>query len=208
MSTGLLYGFVTLIVIIDPIGTATLFAGLTHDWTAGERRASAKRAVLVAGILMLIFGFGGEALLRALGISLAALRVAGGILLFLLATEMVLVKPSGVRGITGSERDEATHRDDIAVFPLAFPLIAGPGAMTSMVLLMGNAHTATDIGGLVAAVVAALAITLGALFAATRLVAVLGVTGTNVIGRVFGVVLAALAVQFVIDGIYAWWPNR
>lgn len=208
MSTGLFYGFVTLIVIIDPIGTATLFAGLTHGWTATERRDSAIRAVVVAGVLMLIFGFGGEALLRALGISLAALRVAGGILLFLLATEMVLVKPSGVRGITGSERDEATRRDDIAVFPLAFPLIAGPGAMTSMVLLMGNAHTTADVGGVVVAVVAVLGITLAALFAATRLVAVLGVTGTNVIGRVLGIVLAALAVQFVIDGIHTWWPNQ
>ena len=207
MPATLIYGFVTLIVIIDPVGTATLFAGLTHDWTPAERRASAKLGVLVAGLLLLVFAFGGEALLRALGISLAALRVAGGILLFLLATDMVLAKASGFRGITLREREEATHRDDIAVFPLAFPLIAGPGALTSVVLLMGSAHGIEEVGGLVAAGAIALGITLVALLSATRLVALLGVTGTNVIGRVLGVVLAALAAQFVLDGIAAWLPR-
>ncbi|HEY1721290.1 MAG TPA: MarC family protein [Magnetospirillaceae bacterium] len=207
MSTGLIYSFVTLFVIVDPVGTATLFAGLTHDWTPAERRASAIRGVVVAGLLLLFFAFGGEFLLRALGVSLAALRIAGGILLFLLATEMVLAKPSGVRGITYSEREEATHRDDIAVFPLAFPLIAGPGALTSVVLLMGAAHGVTQIGGIVVAGAVVLGLTLLALFSATRLVALLGVTGTNVIGRVLGVVLAAFAAQFVLDGVLAWWPH-
>ena len=207
MSTGLIYSFVTLFVIIDPVGTATLFAGLTHDWTPAERRQSAVRGVAVAGLLLLGFAFGGEFLLRALGVSLAALRVAGGILLFLLATEMVLAKPSGVRGITYSEREEATHRDDIAVFPLAFPLIAGPGALTSVVLLMGAAHGPAQVGGIVLAGAVVLGLTLLALFSATRLVALLGVTGTNVIGRVLGVVLAAFAAQFVLDGVLAWWPH-
>lgn len=207
MSTGLIYSFVTLIVIIDPVGTATLFAGLTRDWTADERRTSAKKGVLVAGILLLAFAFSGEALLRALGISLAALRIAGGILLFLLATDMVLAKPSGIRGITSGEREEATHRDDIAVFPLAFPLIAGPGALTSVVVLMGAAHGLKEVGGLVAAGVVVMGLTLLALLFATRLVGLLGVTGTNVIGRVLGVVLAALAAQFVLDGVAAWLPH-
>jgi multiple antibiotic resistance protein len=207
MPSTLLYAFVTLVVIIDPVGTATLFAGLTHDWTADERRDSAKKGVLVAGLLLLAFAFGGEFLLRALGISLAALRIAGGILLFLLATDMVLARPSGFRGITLREREEATHREDIAVFPLAFPLIAGPGALTSVVLLMGAAHGPAEIGGLVLAGGVALALTLLALLSATRLVTVLGVTGTNVIGRVLGVVLAALAAQFVLDGVRAWLPH-
>lgn len=207
MPTNLIYAFVTLIVIIDPVGTATLFAGLTHDWTPAERRGSAKQGVLVAGLLLVAFAFGGEFLLRALGISLAALRVAGGILLFLLATDMVLARPSGFRGITLREREEATHRDEIAVFPLAFPLIAGPGALTSVVLLMGAAHGPAEIGGVVLAGGVTLGLTYLALLAATRLVAVLGVTGTNVIGRVLGVVLAALAAQFVLDGIAAWLPH-
>jgi multiple antibiotic resistance protein len=163
--------------------------------------------VLVAGVLLLAFAFGGEFLLRALGISLSALRIAGGILLFLLATEMVLAKPSGVRGLTYGEREEAAHRDDIAVFPLAFPLIAGPGALTSVVLLMGAAHGPVEIGGLVGAGAVVLGLTFVALLFATRIVALLGVTGTNVIGRVLGVVLAALAAQFVLDGILAWWPH-
>ncbi len=207
MSTGLIYNFVTLFVIIDPVGTATIFAGLTHDWTPAERWESAKRGVIIAGVLLLAFAFGGEFLLRALGVSLAALRIAGGILLFLLATEMVLAKPSGVRGLTYGEREEAAHRDDIAVFPLAFPLIAGPGALTSVVLLMGAAHGPAEIGGLVGAGAVVLALTLLALFLATRIVMVLGVTGTNVIGRVLGVVLAAFAAQFVLDGVLAWWPH-
>jgi multiple antibiotic resistance protein len=207
MSTGLIYSFVTLFVIIDPVGTATIFAGLTHDWTPAERWGSAKRGVIVAGVLLLAFAFGGEFLLRALGVSLAALRIAGGILLFFLATEMVLAKPSGVRGLTYGEREEAAHRDDIAVFPLAFPLIAGPGALTSVVLLMGAAHGPGAIAGLAGAGAVVLALTLLALFFATRIVMLLGVTGTNVIGRVLGVVLAALAAQFVLDGILAWWPH-
>jgi multiple antibiotic resistance protein len=207
MLSGLIYSFVTLFVIVDPVGTATLFAGLTRDWTPAERRESAKRGVLVAGLLLLVFAFGGEFLLRALGISLAALRIAGGILLFLLATEMVLAKPSGVRGITYSEREEAVQRDDIAVFPLAFPLIAGPGALTSVVLLMGAARGPTQIGGVVVAGTVVLGLTLVALLSATRLVALLGVTGANVVGRVLGVVLAALAAQFVLDGISEWLPH-
>ena len=206
MSTHTIYSFVTLIVIIDPVGTGALFAGLTRGWTEPERRESAIRSVIVAGILMLAFAFGGEALLRALGISLSALRIAGGILLFLLATDMVLARPSGVRGITLGEREEAAERDEIAVFPLAFPLIAGPGALTSMVMLMGSAGSAMEVAGLVGAVVLVLALTLAALLMSTRLSQLLGVTGTNVIGRVLGVVLAALAAQFVLDGIAGWWP--
>jgi multiple antibiotic resistance protein len=207
MSIQLVYSFVTLFVIVDPVGTATLFAGLTHGWTEPERRASAKLGVLVAAVLLLAFAFGGEALMRALGISLSALRIAGGILLFLLATDMVLARATGVRGITRGEREEAAHRDDIAVFPLAFPLIAGPGALTSVVLLMGNASSPAQVGGLVAAVIVVLAMTLAALLFSTKVVDLLGVTGTNVIGRVLGVVLAALAAQFVLDGIAAWLPR-
>jgi len=203
----LIYSFVTLFVIIDPVGTATLFAGLTHGWTDAERRASAKLGVLVAAALLLVFAFGGEALMRALGISLSALRIAGGILLFLLATDMVLARPSGVRGITGGEREEAERREDVAVFPLAFPLISGPGALTSVVLLMGSTKSLAEIGAVVVSVIVVLVLTLAALLSSTRLVALLGVTGTNVIGRVLGVVLAALAAQFVLDGISAWLPH-
>jgi len=119
-----------------------------------------------------------------------------------------LARPSGVRGITGGEREEAAQREDIAVFPLAFPLIAGPGALTSVVLLMGAAEGAEEVAGLVGAVVVVIALTLAALLSSTHLVRLLGVTGTNVIGRVLGVVLAALAAQFVLDGISHWLPYR
>jgi multiple antibiotic resistance protein len=207
MPIQLVYSFVTLLVIIDPVGTAALFAGLTHGWTEPERRSSAKLGVGVAAVLLLVFAFGGEALMRALGISLSALRIAGGILLFLLATDMVLARPSGVRGITRGEREEAELREDVAVFPLAFPLISGPGALTSVVLLMGAAHSWRDTAAVVVSIVVVLGLTLAALLWATGLTRLLGVTGTNVIGRVLGVVLAALAAQFVLDGIAAWLPR-
>lgn len=207
MSTHTIYSFVTLFVIVDPIATAAIYAGLTRDWTDAERRASAKVGVLVAGALLLAFAFGGEYLLRALGISLSALRIAGGLLLFLLATDMVLARPVGVRGITGGEREEATRREDVAVFPLAFPLITGPGAMTSSVVLMGEAKSTLESAGFVGAVLVVLALTYLSLLSATRIVGILGVTGTNVIGRVFGVVLAALAAQFVLDGVAEWLPG-
>ena len=207
MSTFLVTSFVTLFVIIDPVGTAALFAGLTHGWTEIERRGSAKLGIGVAAVLMLAFAFGGGALMHALGISLSALRIAGGVLLFLLATDMVLARPSGVRGITRGEREEAERREDVAVFPLAFPLIAGPGALTSVVLLMGAARSWTDIASVVASIIVVLVLTLAALLFATRISALLGVTGTNVIGRVLGVVLAALAAQFVLDGVAEWLPH-
>ena len=207
MYSLLITSFVTLFVIIDPVGTAALFAGLTYGWTEAERRSSAKLGIVVAAILMLAFAFGGGALMRALGISLSALRIAGGVLLFLLATDMVLARPSGVRGITRGEREEAERREDVAVFPLAFPLIAGPGALTSVVLLMGAAKNWADIGVVIASVVVVLALTLMTLQWATAIAALLGVTGTNVIGRVLGVVLAALAAQFVLDGVAEWLPH-
>lgn len=197
-----LYNFTAFFVIIDPVGTAALFAVMTRSVAEPQRRQMARRATALAGSLLLIFAFIGDALLEALGISLAAFRIAGGILLFLLATDMVFARHSGLRGMTSSEDQETVHREDITVFPLAFPLIAGPGAMTSVVLLMGNAQgdllrTAAVIGVLVAV----LALLLALLLMAPRVLAALGVTGSNVVSRVLGIILAALAVQFVIDGL-------
>jgi multiple antibiotic resistance protein len=136
-----------------------------------------------------------------LGISLAAFRIAGGLLLFLLATDMVLALHSGIRTTTEPEQEEAARSRDIAVFPLAIPLLAGPGALTSIMLLMGDA---TSLGGqirVLASLLAVMALTLLALLAATQVGRLLGVTGANVVTRVLGVVLAALATQFVIDGL-------
>jgi len=201
MPEFLLNAFITLIVVIDPVGVAAVFVAMTAGYSPRERRAAALRGVALAGVILLFFALVGNAFLGALGIGLPAFRIAGGILLFYLALEMILVRQSGARA-TPSERAEAGEREDISVFPLAIPLIAGPGAITSTVLLMGQAAQTPGLGaGLLAMLAVALGLTLLALLMAARLMRLLGVTGTNVVGRVLGIVLAALAVQFVLDGL-------
>ena len=193
--------FVTFLVILDPIAVAVIFAGLMRGASADERRRVAWRATTIAGVLMFAFLLGGAFLFQVLGISIAAFRIAGGMLLFLLAIDMVFARPSGIRNPTGAEQAEAAHSEDISAFPLAFPLLAGPGALTSAVLLIGRAHTLPAIIAVVGSLLAVLALTLAALLWATRLMRMLGVTGATVVGRVLGIILAALAVQYVVDGI-------
>lgn len=194
--------FITLLVVIDPVGVAASFVPLTAGMSNADRKRVARRGVLIAGGILLAFALGGNAFLAALGIELAAFRIAGGILLFFLAIEMILVRQADSR-TTPVEQAEAGRREDISVFPLAIPLIAGPGAITSVVLLMGHAWESRpwlSVGFLAVGAVALL-ITYVALLTASRLVRLLGVTGANVVGRVLGIVLAALAVQFVLDGL-------
>jgi multiple antibiotic resistance protein len=201
MPLHLISSFVTLFVVVDPIGVAVVAGGLTHGMSLEARCSIAWRGVVIAGLILILFAFGGEWLLRALGITLPALRVAGGLLLFLLSVDMVFARPSGIRNPTGPEQAEANQRNDIAVFPVAFPLLAGPGAMTSVVLLIGRGRSILDVVGMVAALVAVLALAFLALRFADRVTRLLGLTGANVVGRVSGVILAALAAQFVLDGL-------
>lgn len=201
MTAILVDSFVIFGVVIDPIGTAVIFAALTHDWARQEQREAAVRGISVAAALFLVFAIAGAPLLRVLGISLAAFHIAGGILLFLLAVDMTFARPSGIHAPTPPEREEARRRDDVAVFPLAFPLVAGPGALTSTVLLVGRAATPIDGGIVIVALAIVLGLTFAALLAAPRLSRLLGITGANVISRVLGLILAALAAQFVLDGL-------
>jgi multiple antibiotic resistance protein len=198
------YSFVALFVIIDPIGTAALFVGLTHGLTEPASRRVAYRAVLIAGILLLFFAFAGNALLRGLAIGLPAFRIAGGLLLFLVAIDMVFARQSGGRGLTAQESQEVDSGHDISVFPLAIPLIAGPGALTTMLLLMGQAGPEPLARtAVIVVMIVVLVITLVSLLMATRVVRVLGTTGVNVVSRVLGVLLAAVATQLVLDGLVA-----
>jgi multiple antibiotic resistance protein len=206
MFAHLLYSFVTFFVIIDPVGSAAIFAGLMRGAPLRLRRLYAMRGVLIATILILAFAFGGSALLRALGITLPAFCIAGGVLLFLLATEMVFARGSGIRRPTALEEEEAEQRQDISVFPLAFPLLAGPGALTSIVLLMERADSPLAALGVIGALVAVMAITLALLLAAPEVLRLVGVTGANVVSRVLGIILAALAAQLVLDGLAGGWP--
>jgi multiple antibiotic resistance protein len=195
------YAFVALFVIIDPPGTAALFAAMTPHDTSAERAAQAKRACVIALLILTVFGLAGEGLLHALGIGLPALKVAGGILLFLSAADMVTGR--GALRQTGPEREAAIRtEDDISVFPLAIPLIAGPGAMTSMVLLHSQARgDPWRIVTTEAALAAVMALMLAALLAARLVARLLGDTGSSVVGRVLGVLLAALAAQIALDGV-------
>lgn len=201
MRYELISAFVTLFVVVDPVGVAVVAGGLIHGLPRDSRRSIAARGTLIAGTILILFAFGGEWLLRALGIGVPALRIAGGVLLFLLAIDMVFARPSGIRNPTGPEQEEASHRNDIAVFPLAFPLLAGPGALTSVVLLMARARGPADSALVIGALVAVLAFSFLTLRFTDRVTRLLGVTGANVVGRVSGVILAALAAQFVLDGL-------
>lgn len=203
MLTLVIHASVTFLVVVDPVGLAPLFAGLTEGRAPAERRRIARTGVLVAAGVLYVFALAGKELLAALGVSLAAFRIAGGMLLFLVAIEMVFARQSGLRSTTSTEDAEAHRRADVSVFPLAIPLIAGPGAIASVMLLMGEAGSWTSQLAVLAVLAAVLAITFAALLAASRVVKLLGVTGTNVVGRVLGIVLAALAVQFIIDGVRA-----
>lgn len=196
--------FIILFVVVDPVGLAPMFAALTHDTTPADRRQTALRGTLIAGVILILFVLLGDALLRVLGIGVPAFQIAGGILLFLLAVDMVFARHSGLRSTTEREQKEAEHRKDISVFPLAIPLIAGPGALTTVLLMVGEQGDDPFVLGVaLAVVVAVLALTLLALLFAPRLLRLIGETGANVVSRVLGIVLAALAAQYVLDGLQA-----
>ncbi|MEN8718674.1 MAG: MarC family protein [Oceanococcaceae bacterium] len=196
--------FVTFVVIIDPIGLAPIFIGLTGAMPRRERRRIALRGVAIATIILLGFAFLGRPLLDGLGISLAALRIAGGLLLFLLAVDMLFARRTGLSSTTKPESEEAAHREDISVFPLAIPHIAGPGAITAILLLVSEADgDMLTLGVGLGVFLLVMLLTAVALLLSSQLTRVLGQIGANVISRVLGVLLAALAVQFVINGTMA-----
>lgn len=202
MIETLILASATFFATIGPLDVAAMFAALTAGADPKTRRAVAVRGVLIATGILLLFALFGEAILGGLGISLAALRTAGGILLLLIGIDMVFARHSGGTGTTTDEVAEATGKPDISVFPLATPLIAGPGAMGAAILLMADAQgDLARQGAVLAALVGMLVFTLIALLAAGRIQNWLGVTGMHVISRVFGVLLCALAVQFMFDGI-------
>ena len=193
--------FVTLFVIIDPPGNAPIFAGLTRDASAAARRRMAFRAVIVAWCILIFFAFLGEALLSALGISLAAFRIAGGIMLFIIALDMVFEKRTERREKRADELEGTPEAEDVSIFPMAIPMIAGPGTIAAMLLFMANATGPDDVLVILAAMTVVILITLIALLTAGPLMKLLGTKVEAMITRLLGVILAALAAQFVIDGI-------
>lgn len=194
--------FVVFLVVVEPLSLVPVFASLTLNHSPEYRGQVAAKAVFISAIICILFAFGGAQLLRVLGISLSAFRIGAGALLFLIALDMAFARSSPIRNTREDESDESKQRQDISVFPLAFPLITGPGAMATIILAFGESGRPWWV---YAGQGAAMLVVLGAAWLTMRLanplMRVVGVTGANVISRLFGVILAALAVQYIIDGI-------
>jgi len=199
----LISALVTLIVVVDPLGLVPSFVAVTEGLPARSRRDVALRACLIAAAILAGTAFAGDWLLRTLSITLPAFRIAGGLLLFSIASEMVL----GLRIARQSQQAEQAIEErvrNIAAFPLAIPLMAGPGAITATVLLASRAgDDAVNLAILLGAIIVAVALCFAAFMLATAIARRVGTTGNIVLSRLLGVVLAALAVQFVIDGVRA-----
>jgi len=195
--------FATLFVVIDPPGCAPIFASLTTGTDAAHRRAMALRSVAVASTILVAFAVFGEDFLRALGISLDAFRIAGGIMLFLIALEMVFEKRQERRENRAQDVIAQPEHEDVSVFPMGIPMIAGPGSIASAMLLMSRGQGLAQDLVVLAALGVVLVLTLVCLLVADPLMRVLGYKLEAMITRILGVVLAALAVQFVLDGVRA-----
>ncbi len=198
-----LISLTTFFATIGPPDIALVFAALTKNATAKERFIFATRGILVATIILLFFGWLGDAILSLFGITIAALRTGGGILLLLIAIDMVFARHSGGTGTTKEENAEAKKSDDISIFPLATPLLAGPGAISAVILLTTGAQSQTEYWLVMLALVLIMFFTWTMLLLAIPIQKILGVTGLAVVSRIVGILLAALAVQFIFDGIKA-----
>lgn len=195
---------VTLLVTLDPPGLAPIFLSLTGGMSAAERRQVAIRACIIAFCIMAFFGVAGDVVLKALGVSLPAFRIAGGLLLFWISFEMVFERRNERKQATATTAITQDHIRNVAAFPLAIPLMAGPGALTAMMLLAGRAGGDPLMLAALAAISGLVILSCLAVFClATPIAKLLGVTGNVVLTRLLGVILAALAVQFVIDGVKA-----
>ncbi|MGV3770621.1 MAG: MarC family protein [Sphingobium phenoxybenzoativorans] len=195
--------FVTLFVVIDPPGCAPIYASMTTGASDAQRRAMAIRAVVIATSILLIFALWGKQVLGVLGIQLDSFRIAGGIMLFLIAMDMVFEKRTQRREDRAQKIAETPQVEDVSVFPMAMPMIAGPGSIATVMLLMARADGLPQRLAVIAALAAVLVLMMGALLAAGPLMKLLGQRIEAVITRLLGVLLAALAAQFVIDGLKA-----
>lgn len=195
--------FVTLFVVIDPPGCAPIYASLTTGASHAQRRVMAIRAVGIAAAILLVFALWGKQLLGLLGIQLDSFRIAGGIMLFIIAMDMVFEKRTQRREDRAHKIAETPEVEDVSIFPMAMPMIAGPGSIATVMLLMSQASGVMERLVVIGAVLVTLALMLGSLLAAGPLMALLGSKIEAVITRLLGVLLAALAAQFVIDGLKA-----
>lgn len=199
-----LRSFTTFFATIGPVEAAILFATLTPKMARKERRGIALRATLIASIILGVFTLLGGPILNQLGVSISALQTAGGIILLLIALDMIFARPGSAIKLTPPEGEEAQTREDVAVFPMATPLLAGPGSMSAGILLAANAHgSPLDLAIVTAALAAVMVSTLALLVLAHELNRMMSLTAQRVLVRVFGILLAAIAVQAVFNGVRA-----
>ncbi len=203
MSELFISALVTFFVVIDPPGCAPIFASLTAGTPAAHRRVMAIRSTVVASLILVLFAAFGEQFLGSMGISLDAFRIAGGIMLFMIAIDMVFEKRTERRESRAEDVKANPDHDDISIFPMAIPMIAGPGSIASVMLMTARSHGIEQSLTVLAALAVVMIVTLVSLLAAGPLMKALGYKVEAMITRILGVVLAALAAQFVIDGIKA-----
>jgi multiple antibiotic resistance protein len=198
---------VTFLVIIDPPGCAPIFASLTRGTPEAHRRAMAIRSTVIAWAILMFFALLGKPMLQALGISLASFRIAGGIMLFFIAIDMVFERRTERREKRAEEIEGTPEAEDISVFPMAIPMITGPGSIASAMLWISRAEDLTHIAVVLAAITAVMLITMATLLASGPLMRLIGEKVEAMITRILGVILAALASQFVIDGLKESFPH-
>ncbi|VAW22837.1 MarC family integral membrane protein [hydrothermal vent metagenome] len=201
MTSTYLVALATFFATVGVADIAFIFAALTKDNTGAERFKFATRGILIATAILLMFGFLGNQILDLFGITIPALQTGGGILLILIGIDMVFARHSGGTSTTNKEDAESRQRDDISVFPMAMPLLAGPGSISAVILLTTGATTDTDFWMIMGALVSIMALTWVTLLLAIPIQRILGFTGLSVVSRIVGILLVALAVQFIFDGI-------
>ena len=198
---------VTFLVIIDPPGCAPIFASLTRDTTLAHRRSMAIRSSLIAWAVLMFFGLLGRPMLEALGISLASFRIAGGVMLFIIALDMVFERRTQRRESRAQSIEGTPEAEDISVFPMAIPMIAGPGSIASAMLWVSRTDDAVEVATVLAAITVVILLTLLALLAAGPIMRLVGPKIEAMITRILGVILAALAAQFIVDGVKQSFPS-
>jgi len=192
--------------VVDPMGVVPVFVAMTQGDSEEKRERMARRAALTAFVVLTVFAVAGTVIFRMLGVTLGAFKVAGGILLLLTSIEMLRAQQARTR-IIPEEEQEGLEKDDVAIFPLAIPLLAGPGAIATVTALMGRAGRTLFMVPVVLSIAITCAASYAMLRAATRIARFLGITGLNVMNRVIGLIIGAIAVQFIFDGLKDTFPR-
>ncbi len=206
LSSFWLLCFGSLLSIVDPFAAVPIFLALVGEQPPHVQARTAFRASLTCFVVLSAFGVGGSLIFKFFGITIPAFKVAGGILLFAVALDMMRAQPSNVR-TTSEERSEAAAKEDVGLIPLGLPLLSGPGAIATVMVLTGKARGTTEHAGVLGAVLVVSLLTFFVLRSAAYMTRALGRTGINVIGRIMGLILAAVAIQFVLDGVREALPH-